>query len=78
MRIGGSINAPSFAMVNREGEWDVERIGVAPDMEVYDPPEAMALGEDPQLDTTIAWILKALETWEDPVPDRPESFPVRP
>jgi len=77
-RIGGSITAPSFAFVNADGEWDVERVGVAPDVEIWDPPEARSQGEDPQLDAAIAAVLKALESWEDPVPKRPATFPVRP
>jgi tricorn protease len=77
-RIGGSITAPSFAFVNAQGEWDVERVGVAPDVEIWDPPEARGQGEDPQLDAAIAAVLKALESWEDPVPKRPAAFPVRP
>ena len=31
---GGGITAPSLAFYNLNGEWDVENIGVAPDIEV--------------------------------------------
>src|SRR4029434_1231566 len=31
---GGGITAPSLAFYNLKGEWDVENIGVAPDIEV--------------------------------------------
>lgn len=75
--IGGGITAPSFAFVNREGEWDVERVGVEPDIEVVEPPEARRLGQDPQLDRAIEQVLLELETWVDPVPPRPERYPVR-
>ncbi len=76
--IGGGVTAPSFAFVNRDGEWDVERIGVPPDIFVENPPEAAHLGEDPQLDAAICQVLEELETWVDPVPPRPSTFPVRP
>ena len=75
--IGGSVNAPSFAFVNREGEWDVERVGVAPDIEVVDPPEAYRQGQDPQLDRAIEQVVEELKDWQDPVPTRPERFPIR-
>jgi tricorn protease len=75
--IGGGITAPAFAFVNRDGNWDVERVGVAPDIEVIEPPEARRLGQDPQLDRAIEQVLLELEDWKDPVPSRPETFPVR-
>ena len=69
--IGGGVTAPSFAFVNRSGEWDVERIGVPPDIEVVEPPEAARQGQDPQLDQAIKQVLEELEEWESPVPNRP-------
>lgn len=76
--IGGGITAPSFAFVNRDGEWDVERVGVAPDLWVDDPPDALHNGSDPQLDAAVQTVLEELEDYVDPVPPRPTRYPVRP
>jgi tricorn protease len=35
---GGGITAPSLAFYNLQGKWDVENIGVAPDIEVENTP----------------------------------------
>jgi tricorn protease len=75
--IGGGVTAPSFGFVNRDGEWDVERIGVAPDVEVIAPPEALHKGLDPQLDAAVEEVLEELKEWKDPIPARPPTFPVR-
>jgi tricorn protease len=75
---GGGVTAPSFAFVNRDGEWDVERTGVAPDLPLLNLPDDENAGRDPQLDAAIESVITALETWEDPVPPRPSVYPRRP
>jgi tricorn protease len=74
------VTAPSFAMIDRQGRFSVERVGVAPDIEVDATPEDTARGRDPQLNKAIEIVLEELEDWESPVPERPapENFPVRP
>ena len=48
---GGQITAPRFALFNpRTGQFDVENIGVAPDIEVDLDPAAWRQGHDPQLE----------------------------
>lgn len=42
-----------------------------PDIEVVDDPARMAQGEDPQLDTAVRQVLKALETRPPPTPRKP-------
>jgi tricorn protease len=44
---GGSINVPTFAFVDAEGNWAVEGEGVHPDIEVLDRPEEIAAGGSP-------------------------------
>jgi tricorn protease len=75
---GGGVTAPSFAFVNRDGEWDVERTGVAPDLPLLNLPDDENAGRDPQLDAAIDAVMTALETWQDPVPERPSTYPRRP
>lgn len=58
---GGSLGAPAFRFLSTEGEWDIENVGVAPDIEVIDRPEQMAKGFDPSLEKGIEVLLKELQ-----------------
>jgi tricorn protease len=69
---GGNVTAPGWAFVNLAGQWDIERVGVAPDIEVDALPAA---GDDKQLERAIAEINGRLAT--DPPPATP-SVPPRP
>jgi tricorn protease len=67
---GGGITAPSLAFYNLKGEWDVENIGVAPDIEV---PYTSA-DNDPQLERAVAEAMKLLERNVAPRVPRPPSI----
>jgi tricorn protease len=58
---GGGITAPSLAFYNLKGEWDVENIGVAPDIEVEYTPAEVINGRDPQLERAVQEALRLLE-----------------
>ncbi|HSK74235.1 MAG TPA: PDZ domain-containing protein, partial [Pyrinomonadaceae bacterium] len=58
---GGSIRAPNGAVYGLNGEWEVENVGVAPDIEVEYDPAAWRAGRDPQLEKAIEWLLAELE-----------------
>ena len=58
---GGSINVPTFRILDTEGNWVIENEGVAPDIEVMDRPELVAQGRDPTLEAAVAWLLDELE-----------------
>jgi tricorn protease len=71
---GGGITAPALAFYNVKGEWDVENIGVPPDIEVeYTPAEVMK-GHDPQLERAVQEALKLLE--QNPVRRVPRPAPI--
>lgn len=57
---GGGITAPSLAFINLDGKYDVENIGVAPDIEVENTP--ILNGKDAQLERAVAEAMKLLET----------------
>jgi len=57
---GGSITAPTFRFLGTGGEWEVEGVGVAPDIEVIDAPHLVAQGRDPSLERGIAELMKQL------------------
>jgi tricorn protease len=73
---GGRLTAPTFSFYNVDGEWDVENLGVDPDIEVVDDPSLMLDGGDPQLDRAIAEVMMALEENPPARPPRPD-YPVR-
>lgn len=68
---GGSVNVPQFGFADAEGNWTIEGVGVEPDIEVDNPPEALLRGEDPQLMRAIAEIERQLQTMNPGLPDRP-------
>jgi len=58
---GGYLAVPTFGIFSTEGEWAVEGIGIAPDIEVWDRPELVAQGKDPSLEKAVEVLLKELE-----------------
>lgn len=69
---GGIVTAPSSGVFNPlTGEWEIENIGLAPDVEVEFDPELVRQGKDPQLEKAIEIVLKELEASPLPKPRRP-------
>ena len=68
---GGEVYVPQFATASADGEWAIEGIGVSPDIEVDNPPEAVLRGEDAQLDRAIQETLRRLESQPGTLPPRP-------
>jgi len=71
---GGSLNVPSFRFFDTDGQWAVENVGVAPDIEVVDRPEQVAQGRDPSLEKAVEFLLEELSRSPDkqpPVPPAP-------
>lgn len=71
---GGGITAPNLAFYNLKGEWDVENIGVAPDIEVEYSAADVIKGRDPQLERAVQEALKLLE--QNPVRRVPRPAPI--
>ena len=69
---GGSITAPRTALYGLHGEFEVENIGVAPDIEVEDDPKAVRDGHDPQLERAVQYVLDELKK------NPPPTYPVPP
>ncbi|HVN07324.1 MAG TPA: PDZ domain-containing protein [Bryobacteraceae bacterium] len=72
---GGFVGAPSSGIYNPlTGEWEVENIGVPPDVEVEQDPALIRKGHDPQLEKAVEVILEELR--ENPPPKlRHPAFP---
>jgi len=71
---GGAVTAPGWAFVNLAGEWDIERVGVAPDIEVDALP---ASNTDAQLERAIAEINARLAAQPPKPVASPPRYPVR-
>jgi tricorn protease len=72
---GGFVGAPSSGIYNPlTGEWEVENIGVAPDIEVEQDPALVRKGRDPQLEKAVEVVLEELKKNPPPVLRRP-AFP---
>jgi len=70
---GGRMVAPRGGFYNLHGEWDVEGIGISPDIEVMQTPKDVINGRDPQLERAVQEALKLLEDYEYPVLPTPED-----
>lgn len=63
---GGSITAPRIALFGLHGEWEVENIGIAPDVEVDLDPKSYAAGHDAQLEKAVALVMEKLKSYQPP------------
>ncbi len=72
---GGSISVPTFRFIDTAGNWAVENVGVAPDIEVLDRPDLVARGQDPTLEKAVEVLLEELRRTQGPtrieVPEAP-------
>ncbi len=73
---GGRLVAPRGGFYNVDGEWDVEGIGISPDIEVMDTPKESMNGGDPQLEAAIKETLRLLKNYPDPIIKTPAD-PIR-
>jgi tricorn protease len=69
---GGVVMAPSAAIWNPNGQFDVENHGISPDIEVELDPKAMRQGHDPQLEKAVQVVMT--ELGENPQP-QPKHHP---
>jgi tricorn protease len=73
---GGFISMPDFGFYNLKGEWDVERVGVKPDIEIDNVPDEVVKGRDPQLEKGIEVIMKEIEENPRRLPEKP-TYPIK-
>ena len=72
---GGFVGAPSSGIYNPiSGEWEVENIGVPPDVEVEQDPALIRQGHDPQLEKAVEVVMEELKKNPPPKLRRP-PFP---
>jgi tricorn protease len=81
---GGFVTAPRWGLYGTKGEWEVENVGIAPDIEVEQDPALCRKGLDPQLEKAVAVVLDLLKTNppprfpRPPYPDYKQRLPKQP
>ena len=72
---GGFVSSPSSAVWDpSQSKWIAENVGIEPDVEVEQDPEAVRQGKDPQLDKAIEIVMAELAKAPRSQPKRP-AFP---
>ncbi|MBL8227785.1 MAG: PD40 domain-containing protein [Bryobacterales bacterium] len=71
---GGFVTVPNIAFYNPRGGWELENVGVPPDIEVEQDPAAVRAGHDPQLEKAVEVALAALAAKPPVLYSRP-AFP---
>ncbi len=59
---GGGITVPDARLYDNDGHWFWEGEGVSPDIEVWDDPNILVKGRDPQMERVVEEVLKLLKT----------------
>ena len=70
---GSTVEVPTFGFVGTDGEFAVEGLGVAPDIEVIDSPDLVAKGHDPTLEKGVQVLLEELEKNPPKKPAKPKA-----
>ncbi len=58
---GGGITVPGARLYDNDGHWFWEGEGVKPDIEVWDDPNLLIKGRDPQIERVVEEVMKLLE-----------------
>lgn len=58
---GGGITVPGARLYDNDGHWFWEGEGVKPDFEVWDDPNLLIKGRDPQIEKAVAEVMRLLE-----------------
>jgi tricorn protease len=68
---GGSVTAPRVSIFGLQSQYEVENVGIAPDIEVENDPASVAKGHDPQLERAVQVTLDALKAHPVRIPPPP-------
>jgi len=59
---GGSITVPDGRLYDNDGHWFWEGVGVSPDFPVWDDPNILVQGRDPQIEKVVEEVMKLVKT----------------
>jgi tricorn protease len=81
---GGFVTAPRWGLYGTKGQWEVENVGIAPDVLVEQDPALVRAGHDPQLERAVEVALEQLKAHapasfvRPPYPDYKQRLPKNP
>ncbi len=70
---GGGVTMPGIGFTDLEGNYAVENVGVAPDIEVENSPEFTAKGGDPQLEKAVQVLMDKIKANPPKTPSMPKD-----
>jgi tricorn protease len=59
---GGNITVPDGRLYDNDGHWFWEGVGVSPDFPVWDDPNILVQGRDPQIEKVVEEVMKLVKT----------------
>jgi len=59
---GGGITVPDGRLYGNDGKWFWEGVGVSPDFPVWDDPNLLVEGRDPQMEKVVEEVMKLVKT----------------
>lgn len=59
---GGGITLPEARLYHNNGKWFDEGVGTKPDIEVWDDPNLLVQGRDPQIERVVEEVMKLVRT----------------
>lgn len=59
---GGGITVPDARLYHNSGKWFDEGVGIKPDYEVWDDPNMLVQGRDPQMEKIVEEVMKLVKT----------------
>jgi tricorn protease len=68
---GGGITVPGGRLYDNDGHWFWEGEGVSPDIEIWDDPNLLVKGRDPQIERTVEEVLKLIKTQSSEITPAP-------
>ncbi|MEM1327206.1 MAG: PDZ domain-containing protein [Bacteroidota bacterium] len=70
---GGGITVPGARLYDNDGHWFWEGEGVAPDIEVWDDPNILMQGRDPQMERVVKEVMEMLDDAPKMTPKPPSE-----
>ena len=68
---GGGITVPGARLYYNSGKWFDEGVGVTPDIKVWDDPNMLMQGRDPQVERVVEEVMKKMDPAKPKMPPAP-------
>ncbi len=75
---GGYVTTPEFSVYGLKSEWVMENHGVEPDITVDQAPKMVMMGQDPQIEEAVKYLLNEIKKNPKTLPPIPPYMPAYP